>query len=260
MPGVTALFTGLGLVVALMVCVWAASVVLRDASLVDRFWGLGFVVLAWFWYATSPAADGGARLVLPIACTIWGVRLSAHLTVRNWSTGEDYRYAEMRAKHGPRFPWVSLFTVFLLQAGILWFVALPLWAGVRGSTAPQGLVLAAGVAVWIVGFGFETAADAQLARHRADPARRGRVLDTGVWRYSRHPNYFGDAAVWWGHWLMAAAAGGAWTVASPIIMTLLLLRVSGVALLEKKLQATRPEYVEYARRTSSFLPWPPKRS
>jgi steroid 5-alpha reductase family enzyme len=259
LPGGTALLTGLGLTCVLMVCVWAVSVPLRDASLIDRFWGAGFVLLAWFWYATSPSARGPARLLLPVACTLWGARLSLHLTLRNLGHGEDDRYAEMRAKHGARFSWVSLFSVFLLQAVILWFVALPLFAGTRSGDRPSIVLLGAGVVVWLVGFTIETVADAQLTRHRSDPARRGRVLDTGMWRYSRHPNYFGDAAVWWGHWLMAAAFGGAWTVASPVVMTILLLRVSGVSLLERKLTTTRPDYAAYARRTSAFIPLPPRR-
>lgn len=254
-----ALLAGLGLACALMAAIWAVSVPLRDASLVDRFWGVGFILVAWFWYATAPPAGVTARLLMPVACTVWGLRLSVHITLRNLGHGEDYRYAAMRAKHGDRFPWVSLFTVFLLQAVILWVVALPLFAGARATDEPGIFLLAGGAIVWLIGLFFETAADAQLARHRADPDRRGRVLDTGVWRYSRHPNYFGDAAVWWGLWLMAAAFGAAWTVVSPLIMTVLLMRVSGVSLLERRLTETRPDYADYARRTSAFLPLPPRR-
>jgi len=251
---------GFGLAIASLTLVWLGSLWRRDASLVDRFWGAGFVVLgAWYW-ATAPEASSGwgYRAVLFALVAVWGIRLSAYLTWRNWGHGEDYRYRAMRARGGPRWPWVNLVTVHWLQATILWFVSLPLLVGLR-STGPVSMPLVwLGVAVWAVGFYFEARGDWDLARFRADPANRGRVFDTGVWRYTRHPNYFGDAAVWWGLYLVATAAGAALTLVSPVVMTLLLLKVSGVALLEKKLVETKPQYREYVRRTSAFLPRPPK--
>ncbi len=264
-PGFTdsaALLGGLAVVGTGFVLLWLTSLPLRDASLVDRVWGLAFLVQA-IWYAWTspdvPLSVPGTALVFLVA--VWGLRLSFHLTRRNWGKGEDYRYAAMRARHGTRFGLVSLGTVFLLQAVLAWVIGLPLFAGIRGTPipGPAGAALTvAGVLVWLIGFGFEAFGDWQLSRHRADPARRGQVLDTGLWRYTRHPNYFGDAAVWWGLWLLAAAAGGWWTVFAPTLMSFFLVRVSGVTLLEKRLVEERPGYREYVARTSSFFPRPPR--
>ncbi|MDN3517475.1 DUF1295 domain-containing protein [Aquisalimonas lutea] len=242
----------------LMVLVWIASLVRRDASLVDRFWGAGFVLLAWVYWFAAGAPAAGLLMVLPV--TLWGLRLSAYLTWRNWGHGEDYRYREMRAHHGRRFPWVSLWTVFVLQGMIMWVVAMPL---VYGTRVPSADVLvwplaAAGLALWLAGLTWEAVADAQLARFKADPANRGRVMDRGLWRYSRHPNYFGEAVLWWGFALIAAAAGGWWTMLSAALMTFLLARVSGVTLLERKLTDTRPAYRDYVARTNALVPGPPR--
>ena len=167
--------------------------------------------------------------------TLWGTRLSAHIFRRDHGKGEDPRYQAMRASHGSTFWWRSLFTVFWLQGAILWFVALPLLVAVRATqsaalTAVDGL----GIVVFAVGFGFEVVGDYQLERFRAEPSNRGTVLDRGLWRYTRHPNYFGDATMWWGMYAMAASTPSGWlTVLSPALMTFLLMRVSGVTLLEQ---------------------------
>ena len=254
-----ALGGGLAVLLILFGGLWIASLPIRDASLVDRFWGVAFVVLA-AWYTGVVGPVSGAGPILLACVSIWGARLSLHITRRNWERDEDYRYRAMRERHGARFGVVSLFTVFLLQALLVWVIGMPLYAGLAGSRPRGGAVflLGLGVALWVIGFLFETVGDAQLARHRADPARRGRVLDTGLWRYTRHPNYFGDAMVWWGLWLIAASAGGWWTVFSPVLMTVLLLRVSGVTLLERRLADTRPGYGEYMARTRAFLPGRPR--
>lgn len=251
----------LGVVAALglMLIVWLASLRLRDASLVDRFWGTGFVLLAWVYWFTAGAPAAGLFMVLPV--TLWGLRLSAYLSWRNWGHGEDYRYREMRDKHGSRFPWVSLWTVFMLQGALMWLIAMPL---VYGARVPEGDALiaplaAVGLVVWAFGFVWESVADVQLARFKADPDNRGRVMDRGVWRYSRHPNYFGEIVLWWGFFLIGAAAGGWWTLVSAALMTFLLMRVSGVTLLEKKLNETRPEYGDYMARTNTLLPGSPRR-
>ena len=205
------------------------------------------------------AADPGPRGALVLACVaVWAARLGRHLLRRNLAHGEDPRYVAMRAAHGPRFPWVSLFTVFLLQAGLAWAVSLPVQAAVasRGSLGPLDYVAAA---LFAAGFLCEAVADVQLARFRADPASRGAVLDTGLWRYSRHPNYFGNAVLWWGLGLFAVAAGAWPALVGPAIMTVLLLKVSGVALLEKDIGARRPDYAAHIRRTSAFVPWFPRR-
>ena len=166
--------------------------------------------------------------------TVWGLRLSLYLLRRNWGRGEDRRYRAMRDKHGSRFWWVSLGTVFLLQGAILWFVSLPLQAGVWPTPpAPLWWLDLVGCGLWTLGFAFEVVGDWQLARFTSDPDNHGRVLDRGLWRYTRHPNYFGDFCVWWGLFLIAAAAGAWWTIPGPLLMSLLLMRVSGVPLLEK---------------------------
>lgn len=253
---VLALVTILGMAFLL----WIASVVRKDASIIDSAWGLGFVFLAWFYFLTSEAHTLRGPLVLALV-TVWGLRLSAHLFWRNHGKAEDYRYREMRDS-GPRsFALRSLFTIFFLQAVILWVVSLSPYQAFR-APRPEGISLldAAGVLVFAVGLCFEVGGDWQLVRFRSDQANRGRVLDRGLWHYTRHPNYFGDALVWWGLFLIALATpGSAWTIASPALMTFLLMRVSGVTLLEKRLGETKPAYRDYVRRTSAFFPWPPKR-
>ncbi len=247
------------LILTLMSLAWVVSLALRDSSIVDILWGLGFVLV--FWTAcglTSPAWT--PRLILMAATiTLWGVRLSLHIWRRNAGRGEDPRYAAWRAQAGPSWWWRSLFQVFLLQGGLMGIIALPLVATPTGNlTAPLRCLDYTALGLWIIGFIFEAGGDWQLERFRQNPANRGRVLTTGLWSITRHPNYFGDAAQWWAFWLIAASAGASWTVISPLLMTFLLVRVSGVALLERTL-STRPEYREYMARTSSFFPWFPKR-
>lgn len=206
------------------------------------------------------AADPGHRGALVLACVaVWAARLGRHLLRRNLGHGEDPRYAAMRAAHGRRFAWVSLFTVFLLQAGLAWIVSLPVQAAVA-SRGPLGPLDDAAAVLFAAGFLCEAVADVQLARFRADPQSRGRVLDTGLWRYSRHPNYFGNAVLWWGLGLFAVAAGAWPALLGPLLMTVLLLKVSGVALLERDIADRRPAYANYIRRTSAFVPWFPRRA
>jgi len=257
MTPVSGLLYGLMVAAIMMITVWIASLVRHDASLVDRVWGAGFVLLGWFYVATSPSPHWLAAVLV----TVWGLRLSAHLTWRNWGRGEDRRYAAMREKHGGRFALFSLFSVFLLQAVLLWIVAFPLLAAGRGEVQGWGggVLLVAGVLIWATGFVFEAFGDSQLARFKRDPSNSGRVLDYGLWRYTRHPNYFGDMLVWWGLYLVAAAYGGWWTVFSPLLMSLFLARVSGVTLLEKHMRESRPGYRDYVRTTSALIPLPPKR-
>ena len=249
--------TGLLAMVVALTLVWVLSVRLRDASIVDICWGPGFVLLAWLYAALFDAFTPRPVLV-GVLVTLWGVRLAVHIFRRH--RGEDPRYAAMRAARGPAFWWRSLLVVFWLQAVILWFVALPLLvtAAVPGPPAVT-ITDVLGVVLFATGFAFEAIGDAQLARFRSDVSNRGTVLDTGLWRYTRHPNYFGDALLWWGVYLIALSAPGGWiTIASPLVMTLLLLRVSGVTLLERGLSASKPGYAEYVARTSAFVPWMPR--
>lgn len=245
------LVAGLGL--------WLWSVVRRDASVVDIWWGLGFVGLVG-WYRSQGPEAAWWHLAQAGMVTVWGVRLAVHIWWRGRGQGEDHRYAAMRKHHGARFWWVSLVTVFGLQATLVAALAAPLLAVQAATSLDFPILFWLGLALWFVGFAFEAVADWQLQRFKADPNSRGKVLDRGLWRYSRHPNYFGEAVLWWGYGLTAVAAGGAWTLFSPLVVTLLLLKVSGVVLLEKTIGSRRPEYAEYTRRTSAFLPRPPRPS
>lgn len=242
-----------------MTIIWIASLVLRDSSIVDIFWGAGFVVANWIYFAL---ADGfpGRQWLVNVLVTIWGLRLSLYILWRNWGKGEDYRYRQMRAKAGGRWWWQSYFQVFILQGLLMWIISVPLLAA-QFSATPDHLTAVDWIAVgvWIVGFFFEAMGDYQMARFKANPANKGKVLDRGVWHYTRHPNYFGDATQWWAYYLLALAAGAWWTIFSPVIMTTFLLRVSGVTLLEKNLQETKPQYRTYIETTSSFIPWFPKK-
>jgi len=237
---------------------WILSVKLRNASIVDVCWGPGFVLLAWIDVFLSRGFAPRAWLAAALV-TLWGTRLSFHLFRRSRGQNEDPRYRKMRAAHGSAFWWHSLFTVFWLQAVILWLVALPLLftasaAKASSLTALDGL----GILLFVAGFTVEAVGDLQLQRFRDDPDNRGRVLDRGLWRYTRHPNYFGDAVLWWGVYALAASTPHGWlTVWSPLLMTWLLLRVSGVTLLEESLTRAKPGYSAYVARTPPFVPWFP---
>jgi len=247
------------LILACMVALWLLSLRLSDASIADVFWGLGFAAVG---LASLALGSPSPRaLLLAAMAALWGLRLALHLARRWRGKGEDRRYQAMRRTWGPRFPVVSLFTVFLLQGVLMWVVSLPLQAGAAlGDARPLGLLDVLGVATFATGLCFEAVGDAQLARFLASPASAGQVMQTGLWRFTRHPNYFGDALVWWGIGLVAASAGAWWALAGPALMTVLLLRVSGVSLLEADIAARRPGYAAYVARTSAFIPLPPRRA
>lgn len=247
-------------VALLMFATWLVSLARKDASLVDIVWGSAFVLVAAVVALVGEGAES-RRLLLLAMVAIWGLRLSTYLAWRNLGHGEDYRYQAMRKKYGDRFPLVSLVVVFGLQAVLVLVVSLPVQLAATAAQ-PEGLgpLAAFGVALWLLGLAFETIGDAQLARFKADPANKGLVMDQGLWRYTRHPNYFGDFCVWWGIFVVAAETGpGRWGVVGPLVMSFLLLRVSGVAMLEKTIGKRRPGYAEYVANTSSFFPRPPKR-
>ena len=257
---VTAMVVAAATIAVLMFVTWLVSLPLRNASIVDLIWGLGFVLVAW---AVRLTVDGNnARQWLLVGMvTLWGLRLSAYLTWRNHGNGEDYRYKAMRKHWGPRFWWVSLLTVFALQGILMWTVSLSVQLGQVPDDPGLGVLAAIGVVVWAVGLTFEGVGDAQLARFKADPANAGTVMDQGLWRYTRHPNYFGDCCVWWRITLVAIESGlGAVGIIGAVVMTVLLRRVSGVTLLEKSLKKRRAGYEEYIARTSPFIPRPPKRA
>jgi steroid 5-alpha reductase family enzyme len=202
-----------GVILGLMILLWLLSVALRNSSIVDIFWGTGFVVVAWTAFLLTPDGFLPRKLLLAGLVTVWGLRLSTHILRRNWGKPEDFRYARWREESGRRWWWFSFFKVFLLQGILLWIISTPLIAAqVSRLPGRLGWLDALGVVVWAIGFFFEAVGDAQLERFKADPANKGKLLATGVWRYTRHPNYFGDAAQWWGYFLIAAAAGAWWTV------------------------------------------------
>jgi steroid 5-alpha reductase family enzyme len=253
--------TCLGAVLALFVALWLVSVAVRDASIVDMVWGAGFVLVAWVAFFLGGGAEP-RRMLMAAMVTVWGLRLSLYLTRRNLGKGEDYRYQAMRKQHGTRFPLVSLWRVFILQAVVLWIVSLPVQAA-QHETSPATLQWLdfAGLGVWSVGLFFEAVGDAQLARFKANPDSAGQVMDRGLWRYTRHPNYFGDFMVWWGIYLVALSTLTAWwTFIGPALMSFFLMRVSGVPLLERSLRAKRPGYEAYIAKTSAFFPRPPRSS
>lgn len=249
-------------VAALMVGTWVVSLVLRNASIVDITWGLGFVVVAWVSALRADAASGAASVLVAMV-TVWGLRLGVYLFWRNHGNGEDYRYVAMRRRWGKRFWLISLATVFVLQGALMWIVSLPVQVAHVGDArdgALAGVALVIGLALYAIGLLFEVVGDAQLARFKADPTNEGKVMRSGLWRYTRHPNYFGDACVWWGVGIVAQAVTGTWwALLGPLVMNILLLRVSGVALLERSLRKRKPDYAEYVRTTSAFVPRPPRR-
>ncbi len=253
------LAAGAGIFV-LMTLLWLVSLLIKDTSIVDIFWGAGFVFLAWLAFALTPDGNAARKLLIVLLVTVWGLRLSLHIFLRNRGKGEDFRYAKWRQEQGPRWWWYSYFQTFLLQGALMWVISVPLVAAqIRPEPASLVLLDYLGAVVWLFGFLFEAVGDYQLTVFKKNPVNKGKLLTTGVWRYTRHPNYFGDAAQWWGYYLIAAASGGLWTVFSPAIMTLLLIRVSGVALLEKTLIETKPGYREYSQTTSAFIPWFPRK-
>lgn len=247
---------GLAADAAVALVAWWASLRRNDVSLVDAFWGPMIVLPAGVVAALLPAAGSRAWLVLALAAS-WAARLSLHIVHRSRGKPEDPRYQAIRARNEPGFRFKSLYLVFLLQAVLAWCVSWPLAAAVA-SPRPVGVLDVVGLMVAVGGLSVEAVADAQLARFRADPSNRGRVLDTGLWRYSRHPNYFGECCLWWGFGLVAVSAGAPWSLVSPVLMTVLLLKVSGVALLERDIGERRPAYRDYVARTPAFVPWWPK--
>ncbi len=251
-------------IVLFMVVVWLISLPLRNASIVDVAWGFGFVLTAWVAWAVGDGDGNRSGLVVAMV-SIWGLRLTGYLWWRNhWprrgsAKGEDYRYASMRRKAGDGFAIRSLFTVFLLQAVLNWVVAIPVLLAMTPTEPAVRPIAVVGVAVWGIGIFFETVGDSQLARFKADPDSEGKILDWGLWRYTRHPNYFGDFCVWWGIFLVAADTPDArWGIVGPLVMTVLLTRVSGVPILERGLHRRREGYEDYVARTSTFFPRSPR--
>jgi steroid 5-alpha reductase family enzyme len=257
-PFAQAALLGFGAAFALALLTWIVSVVQRDVSLVDRVWSLLIAAPAAAYAWALPPGENARLTVMAIVLVLWAIRLAVYVTWRNWGHGEDRRYQTIRARNQPGFALKSLYLIFLLQSVLAWIVSLPFLAAAAGHAA-WTVLDSIGAFIAFFGFAFEAIGDQQLASFKADPANRGKVMDRGVWRYTRHPNYFGECCVWWGFFVMALPAGGWWAVLSPLVMTGLLLKVSGVALLEKDIGERRPEYRDYIRRTNAFFPGPPKK-
>jgi len=248
------------LVIGMMVVVWIISVIKKNAGIVDIFWGLGFVLVSIFYFINTPGASP-RKVITLVLVTLWGIRLAIYITWRNWGKEEDFRYREFRKKYGPhRYWWFSFFQVFLLQGLLLWLISAPL-LGAQYYSRDSGLGILEGLGIffWLIGFLFEAGGDWQMARFKSNPENRGKVLDKGFWKYTRHPNYFGDSCIWWGYGFLCAGTGVYWPIYGSVLMTLLIVRVSGVTLLEKTLRNSKPQYREYIAKTNSFLPWFPKK-
>ena len=258
MPDITPLLSGLAVALLLPAAVWVVSLARDDVSIVDSLWSLLFLALSLVYLVTGEETTLRGQIVLFLVL-VWSLRLAVYITWRNWDEPEDARYAAMREKHGPGFAYKSLYIVFLLQGFIAWIIAMPLYAAISSDT-PLGII--DGLALMLVAGGilFESIADYQLAAFKSGDNNQGRVMDKGLWRYSRHPNYFGECCLWWGFFLFAVASGDWWTIISPVLMTFLLLRVSGVALLERDIVERRPEYRDYIKRTNAFIPGAPGHS
>lgn len=246
-------------IAVIMVSTWLLSLVLKNASIVDIVWGLGFAVTSWV-LAITVDGNSGRQILLAIMVGIWGVRLGGYLAKRNIGHGEDWRYKAMRKKKGPRFGLISLVTVFGLQGSLMFVVSMPVIFGNGDSSPGVGPIAVMGILVWAVGLGFEAIGDLQLTRFKKDPNNAGKVMSTGLWSITRHPNYFGDALLWWGIGIVGAETGsGVIGFVGPLVMTLFLLKVSGVPMMERSLMKRREGYAEYAARTSAFIPRPPKK-
>lgn len=257
MTFVAAYQVAFSVVVSLMFALWLCSLLLKDASIVDRFWGFGFVLIAWT-LGIMQVSPNHLQALLIALVTIWGLRLSIYIHLRNRGHAEDYRYQEMRRKKGRHFWWYSLISVFFLQGVIMLIVAMPVIFVLAQDPQEHGWSLYAGVGflIWATGFVFEAGGDFQLSQFKKDPANKGKLLTTGLWSLTRHPNYFGDACQWWGFGMFAWSYGmvGVLTFVGPVCMTFFIRKVSGVDLLESSMKIKKPGYAAYIARTPPFFP------
>ncbi len=251
-------FYGLGVMLAMGFITWLYSLYRNDVSIVDSLWSLMFLAGA-ITYAIFADNLTERNILLLVLISVWAIRLSVFLTVRNWGKEEDRRYQEIRANNQPYFNIKSLYIIFGLQAGLAWIISIPLLFALSAE-AGIGLLELIAIAIWVVGFVFESVADLQLYRFKSNPQNNGKVLDTGLWAYSRHPNYFGEFLIWWAYFMFALSAGAWWTVFAPLLMTLLLLKVSGVSLMEKDITGRRADYRRYIATTNAFIPGKPRRN
>lgn len=246
------ILSGLVYVLAYMTAWFVVSLILKRNDVADMAWGLGFVGMSWLMYSQN---NGSLGLIMAILVTIWGVRLASHILSRLRKKGEDYRYAEWRRQWGKWFLVKSYFQVFILQGLLMWIISASLMVMANHMDQRIGVLPILGMIIWIIGFWFESTADRQLKDFLANTKNKGKLIQTGLWKYSRHPNYFGEVTVWWGLWLMTIGTGYWYlSLISPMTITFLITKVSGVPLLEKKYEG-RPDWEEYKRRTSVLIPW-----
>jgi len=251
---------GFLVIMVLMTLLWILSVFLKNVSIVDSFWGIAFILASISYYLNTEGHSDRKELVVALVI-IWGLRLSIYIGWRSWNKPEDYRYQEFRKKYGAkRYWWFSYFQVFLLQGLLSWLISIPiLTAMYYMPTVKLYYVDYIAVILWLIGFIFEAGGDYQLARFKNKVENKGKVLQTGLWKYTRHPNYFGDATIWWAFGLFSIAVKSYIPLLGPLLMSWLIVKISGVSLLEKELKNTKPKYQEYVEKTSSFFPWFPKK-
>ncbi|MDU8884883.1 DUF1295 domain-containing protein [Yeosuana sp. MJ-SS3] len=257
---ITLFFQAALIILTLVTLLWIWSIFIKNVSIVDIFWGVGFVLVNAYYVFMSGELNTRKILILTLV-SIWGLRLAIYLAYRNIGKGEDFRYQEFRRNYGvKRYWWFSFFQTFLLQGALIMIISLPLLGvNLSASTGKLNVLDYIGILVWLIGFTFEAGGDWQLARFKSDYKNKGKVLNTGFWKYTRHPNYFGDSAVWWAYAIFSIAAGSYWQIIGSFVMTLLIIKISGVSLLEKTLKETKPQYRDYIQKTNSFFPWFPKK-
>jgi len=251
---------GFLVIMSMMTILWVISVFIKNVSIVDPFWSIGFLLAGIFYFLKTDGLEI-RKLILLILLVIWSIRLSMYLGKRNWGEGEDFRYQQFRKDYGEhRYWWLSFFQVFLLQGVLCWLISAPLLAAMYYMPGTELNVFDyTAILIWVIGFTFEAGGDYQLARFKANSINKGTVLRTGLWKYTRHPNYFGDAMIWWAYGLFSLATGSYIPLLSSLLMTLLIIKISGVAMLERTLSKTKPQYKEYIEKTSAFFPWFPKK-
>lgn len=251
---------GFGFVMVLMTLIWILSIRMKNASIVDPFWSIGFIVSGVIYFLYTEGFHIRKIIILSLL-VIWGFRLAIYLGWRNIGKPEDYRYQQFRQDYGPdRYWWFSFFQVFLLQGFLLWLVSVPILTAMYfGDNSALGIFDYLGLLLWVIGFIFEAVGDYQLVRFKSNPENKGKLLTSGLWKYTRHPNYFGDACLWWGFGFFSISVGYYLPLLGPLLMSLLIIKVSGVAMLERTLKCTKPGYDEYVKRTNSFIPWFPKK-
>ena len=247
-------------IMIMMTTLWIISVIRKNVSIVDIFWGFGFVIASLLYFLLGEGNETRKIIVLLLS-SVWGLRLTVYLAWRNYGKGEDFRYRQFRKNYGEsRYWWISFFQTFLLQGFLMWLISAPLLgAQFYGYDKPLNVLDWIGIFFWITGIVFEAGGDWQLARFKANPGNKDKVLDTGFWRFTRHPNYFGDASVWWGYGFLCLAAGSWLPALGSVLMTVLILKISGVTMLEKSLKGKKPQYREYIEKTNAFIPWFPKK-